>query len=74
MVDKPVLMAATLSKADVLKAVEELPDEGIALEDVIERLIVLRKVRAGLEEAGQGISHDRVVEEFKKPKHKREWN
>lgn len=67
-------MPATLSKADVLKAVEELPDEGIALEDVIERLIVLRKVRAGLEEAGQSISHDRVVEEFKKPRHEREWN
>ncbi|GEM_PF-1328421 len=67
-------MPATLSKADVLKAVEELPDEGIALEDVIERLILLSKVRAGLQESGQGIAHDRVIEEFKKPRHEREWN
>jgi hypothetical protein len=59
-------MPTTLTKADVLKAVEELPEEGITLEDVIERLIVLRKVQAGLEESGQGISQDRVVEEFKK--------
>ncbi len=38
-------MPATLSKADVLKAVEELPDENFALEDLIERLIVIHKVR-----------------------------
>jgi hypothetical protein len=67
-------MPATLSKSDILKAVEELPDEGIALEDVIERLVLLRKVQTGLQEVGQGISHNRVVEEFKKPRHEREWN
>ena len=44
-----------LSKADVLKAVNELPDEGFALEDVIERLVVLHKVRTGLEQEGQGL-------------------
>ena len=44
-------MPATLSKADVLKAVEELPDENFALEDLIERLIVIHKVRTGLEKA-----------------------
>ncbi len=67
-------MPATLSKADVLKAVEELPDEGIALEDVIERLIVLRKVQAGLEQTGQGLPHAEAVEEFKKPRSERRWN
>lgn len=67
-------MPATLSKADVLKAVEELPDEGIALEDVIERLLVIHKVRTGLEQAGQGIPHADVVEEFKKPRSERRWN
>ena len=67
-------MPATLSKADVLKAVEELPDEDIALEDVIERLLVLRKVRTGLEQAGQGLPHAEVVEEFKKPRDERRWS
>ena len=67
-------MSATLSKADVLRAVEELPDEGITLQDVIERLVVLRKVRAGLEQEGQGIPHAEVVEEFKKPRDERRWN
>ena len=67
-------MPATLSKAEVLKAVEELPDEGITLEDLIERFVVLRKVRVGLEQEGQGIAHAEVVEEFKKPRHERRWN
>ena len=67
-------MPATLSKAEVLKAVEELPDEGITLEDLIERFVVLRKVRVGLEQEGQGIAHAEVVEEFKKSRHERRWN
>ena len=67
-------MPATLSKAEVLRAVEELPDEGITLEDLIERFVVLRKVRTGLEQEGQGIAHAEVVEEFKKPRHERRWN
>ena len=67
-------MPATLSKAEVLKAVEELPDDGITLEDLIERFVVLRKVRAGLEQQGQGIAHADAVAEFKKPRHERRWN
>ncbi len=45
---------------------EELPDENFALEDLIERLIVIHKVRTGLEQAGQGIPHVEVVKQFKK--------
>ena len=66
-------MPATLSKAEVIKAVEELPDENIALEDLIERLIVIHKVRTGLEQAGQGIPHAEVVKQFKKPRNERQW-
>ena len=67
-------MLATLSKADVLIAAEELPDEGIALEDVIERLLVLHTVRTGLEQAGKGLPHAERVEAFKKPRNERRWN
>ena len=66
-------MPATLSKADVIKAIEELPDENIVLEDLIERLIVIYKVRTGLEQAGQGIPHAEVVKQFKKPRNQRQW-
>ena len=66
-------MPATFSKADVLKAVEELPDENIVLEDLIEHLIVIHKVRTGLEQTGQGIPHSEVVEQFKKPRDQRQW-
>ena len=66
-------MPASLSKADVIKAVEELPDENFALEDIIERLIVIHKVRTGLEQEGQGIPHAEVVKQFKKPRNERQW-
>lgn len=66
-------MATTLSKADVLQAVEKWPDEDFSLEEVIERLIVLHKVRVGLSQEGQGIPHADVVEEFKKPRSERWW-
>ena len=66
-------MPATFSKADVLKAVEELPDENIALEDLIEHLIVIHKVRTGLAQEGQGIPHAEVVKQFKKPRNQRQW-
>lgn len=66
-------MPATLSKAEILKAVQELPDENIALEDVIERLVVIHKVLIGLEQRGQGIPHDEVEAEFAKPRDHRRW-
>ena len=36
-------MPATLSKADVLKAVETVPDEDLSIQDIVERLLVLKK-------------------------------
>ena len=66
-------MPAPLSKADVIKAVEDLPDENFALGDIIERLIVIHKVRTGLEQQGQGVSHAEVVKHFKKPRNERQW-
>ncbi|NBC17055.1 MAG: hypothetical protein GVY18_07035 [Bacteroidetes bacterium] len=67
-------MPATLSKADVLKAIEALPDDDITIEDVIERLVVLHKVQTGLAQAGQGISQADAVEEFNKPRGERRWH
>ena len=67
-------MPATLSKADIIKAVEELPDENFALEDIIERLIVIQKVRTGLAQEGQGVSHAEVVKQFKKPRNERQMH
>lgn len=66
-------MPATLSKTDVMKVIEELPDENIALEDVIERLIVLHKVQTGLAQEGQGVPHAEVVRQFNKPRDQRTW-
>lgn len=59
-------MPATLSKSEILRALDDLPEEKIALEDVIERLILLKKVRSGLDQHEQGIPHDEVKQESKK--------
>lgn len=66
-------MPATLSKSEILRALEDLPDEEIALEDVIERLILLKKVRSGLDQAGEGIPYEEVKEQFNKPPEERTW-
>ena len=66
-------MPATLSKAEIIKTVERLPDDDIALEDIIERLILLHKVQTGLREKGQGVSHEEAQEQFEKPRDQRSW-
>ncbi|MFB6097889.1 MAG: hypothetical protein ABEK84_02020 [Salinibacter sp.] len=66
-------MPATLSKSEIIRALDDLPDEEIALEDVIERLILLKKVRSGLDQAGEEIPHEEVKEQFEKPPEKRPW-
>ena len=66
-------MPATLPKADVLKAVQELPEGDVTIEDVIEHLVVIHKVRTGLSQQGQGIPHDEVEAEFAKPRDQRRW-
>ncbi len=67
-------MPATISKADVLRAVEALPEETFELEDVIERLVVLHKVRTALAEEEPPISHAKVMAEFEKPRGERMWS
>ena len=66
-------MSTTLSKAEVVRIVQALPDEAV-LDDVIERLILLRKVEVGLGQAGQGIPQAEAEAEFRKPRHERAWN
>lgn len=66
-------MPATLSKNDILRALDDLPDEEIPLRDVIERLILLQKVHSGLEQEGEGISHETVKREFTKSPDERRW-
>jgi len=67
-------MPTTLSKADVLKAVKALPDEDLSIEDIVQRLLVLKKVKAGLAQSGRGIAQRDVVESFQKPQEERPWN
>ena len=66
-------MSALASKQDIVRIVTALPDD-ISLDDVIERLILLRKVNTGLAQEGQGFSHADVVAEFQKPRAERRWN
>ena len=64
-------MPTMLTKVDIIKAVEELPGDSFSLEDIIEKLIVIHKVRVGLAQEGKGIAHEDVVEQFKKPRNER---
>ncbi len=66
-------MPATLSKSEILRVLEDLPDEEIALEDVIERLILLKKVRSGLDQTDEGVPHDKVKQQFEKSPDQRTW-
>ena len=56
---------AMTSKEIALKTIEQLP-ESASWEDIQERINFIVGVRKGLSEldAGQGIPHDRVKEEF----------
>ena len=66
-------MPTTLFRDDVLKVVQGLPDEA-SIDDVIERLILLRKVNAGLAQEGQGVPQSAARAEFAKPRAERDWN
>ncbi len=61
------------SRDDVLKVVQALPDEA-SIDDVIERLILLRKVNVGLSQEGEGVSQAAARAEFRKPRADRAWN
>ncbi len=59
-------MTATITKADIVKAVEELP-ENATLEDAIERMVFLHKIQRGLQqvEAGETRTLAEVKAHFK---------
>ncbi len=67
-------MPATISRADIQKVVRDMSSDDMDLDDFIERIILLSKVRSGLEQEGQGISQPEVIQEFKKPRSERKWN
>jgi predicted transcriptional regulator len=54
-------MESTIGKQQILEALRDLP-ENASVEDAIERLVFLAKVREGLAQldAGQGLEHDAV--------------
>ena len=66
-------MPAVQSKEDIVRIVQALPD-GASLDDVIERLILLRKVNVGLSQRGQGLPQSEAEAEFRKPRAERSWN
>ena len=51
--------SAILTKSELIKAIEELPEQ-IRVEDVIERLFILSKIKKGCQEADEGktVSHE----------------
>lgn len=66
-------MPAVQSKDDIVRIVQALPDE-TSLDNVIERLILLRKINVGLSQQGQGVSQSEAEAEFRKPRQARSWN
>ena len=66
-------MPAVQSKDDIIRIVQALPEE-TSLDDVIERLILLRKVNIGLSQHGQGLAQSEAEAEFRKPRAERLWN
>ncbi len=55
-----------ISKPEILKAMETLPDP-VSLDEIIERLIFLRKIKQGLSEARQEkkITQEEVEKMFR---------
>jgi hypothetical protein len=66
-------MPATLTKSDVVEAVDKLPEGDVELEDIVDRLILLHKVQTGLHEEGQGLSQKEARKQFEKPPGERSW-
>ena len=66
-------MTEALTKADILKAVADLPDDA-TLEDAIERLAFLHRIEIGLRQAraGQGISQAEAEASFRERRAQRE--
>ncbi|MEM8602075.1 MAG: hypothetical protein AAGF99_19330 [Bacteroidota bacterium] len=66
-------MPAVHSKDEIIRLVQALPEEA-SLDDVIGRLILIRKVNIGLAQEGQGIPQSKAEAEFRKPRQERCWN
>ena len=66
-------MTDTITKADIVKAVEELPDDA-TLEDAMERLFFLYKVERGLKEieSGETFSLEEARRYFRQRRHEKE--
>lgn len=60
-------METTNQKEEILKAIQNLPPEA-NIEDAMERLYLLYKIRKGLEQADQGqvVSHEEAKQRLKK--------
>ncbi|MEM8601674.1 MAG: hypothetical protein AAGF99_17290 [Bacteroidota bacterium] len=54
-------MTSTLTKRQIVRAVEDLPDDA-TIDDAIERLLFLSKIEEGLRQAerGETIPHEEV--------------
>lgn len=59
-----------MKKQKILDTIKDFPKE-VNLDDLFEQLLVVEKIERGLEqiENGETISHDKVIEHFKK-----KWN
>ncbi|MEM6337375.1 MAG: hypothetical protein AAF752_12465 [Bacteroidota bacterium] len=66
-------MPPLTTKAEVAKLIDALPEDS-SLDEIIERLILLRKIEVGLAEAGHGIPQSAVEAEFMKPPSERSWH
>lgn len=60
-------------KEHAQRVVNDLPDDA-TYEDVVERLILLRKVNVGLAQDGQGVPQSVAETEFRKQRQERSWN
>ncbi|GMQ80819.1 MAG: hypothetical protein BMS9Abin05_0248 [Rhodothermia bacterium] len=67
-------MPSTISKSDIQKVMREMSADDMNLDDFIERIVLLSKVRTGLDQKGQGISQEEAMREFGKPRADRKWN
>lgn len=68
------MMPGKIFKADVRQVIQEMSGEDLKLDEFVGRLILLSKVRTGLDQTGEGVSHEDVTTEFYKPRGERKWN
>ncbi len=66
-------MSQANTKAKIIRAVEELPDDA-TIEDAIERLVFLHKIEVGLKQAEEGktVSLDEVEARLKRRRQSKE--